>query len=372
MLVRVIKVKMLPDEYQSTELLRVFECFNAACNWISQIAFEQQAFRQVPLHTATYHEVRAQFGLPAQLTARAIGKVLEAYRRDKSQQIHFSEYSAVVYDERVFRLIGVTYASMTLLDGRQKIRLDCGSYQRRWLAGKPDMGQVDLLFDNGVFTLAISVRKPEPPPADTSGGMLGVDVGITEVASDSQGNQYSGDLVKACRRRYREFRRALQSCGTKGAKRRLCKIRNKQSRLVRWVNHNISRKIVKTALAARQAIALGNLTGIRERASGYSATMRWLMGGWSFAQLHTFITYKAAEAGIAVTLVDPRNTSRTCSQCGHCERANRKSQAKFLCLQCGFQINADENAARNIAVKGLETRAALVTQPLNVRLQPAL
>ena len=46
--------------------------------------------------------------------------------------------------------------------------------------------------------------------------------------------------------------------------------------------------------------------------------------------------------------VDPRNTSKTCSVCGHCEKANRKSQAEFLCQHCGFSANADWNAARNI------------------------
>ncbi len=359
MLVRVIKVKMLPTDEQKKEFLEVFRQFNAACNWISQVAFEQQVFRQVPLHAACYHEARERFGLPSQLTVRAIGKVLETYRRDKSIQPVFGDYSAVIYDERVFRLTGVTYASMTTLHGREKIRLDCGSYQRRWLAGKPNIGQVDLLYENGVFMLAISVRKPEPPSADTSNGMLGVDLGITEVATDSEGNQYSGEPVKACRRRYREFRRGLQSCGKKGAKRRLCKIRKKQSRFVRWANHNISKSIVSTAWNARKAIALENLTHIRQRADGYSANMRWLLGGWAFHQLRQFIEYKAAEAGIRVVLVDPRNTSRTCSQCGHCDKANRKSQASFLCLQCGFQSNADVNAACNIAYKGLETRAAL-------------
>ncbi|MGO9922629.1 MAG: zinc ribbon domain-containing protein [Isosphaeraceae bacterium] len=53
------------------------------------------------------------------------------------------------------------------------------------------------------------------------------------------------------------------------------------------------------------------------------------------------------------TSVDPRNTSRTCSECGHCEKANRKSQAVFLCKHCGFSANADGNAARNIAFLAL-------------------
>lgn len=357
MLVRVLKVKMSPTSEQVPLLMETIRQFNVACNWISQIAFEQKAFKQVPLHTACYYAVRAQFSLSSQLAVRAIGKVLETYRRDKSVQHVYGKYSAVVYDERIFRLEGVTFASMTLLHGREKIRLECGSYQRKYLAGKPNIGQVDLLFENGVFTLALSIRKPEPPTAHTSKGVLGVDLGITNVATDSEGNTYSGESVKACRRRYREFRRGLQSCGTKGAKRRLLKISRKQSRFVRHTNHVISKKIVQTALQAGKAIALENLTHIRQRANGYSAAMRWLMGNWAFSQLRTFIEYKSADVGLDVIAVNPRNTSRTCSHCQHCEKANRKSQASFLCLKCGFQTNADYNAALNIAVKGLETRA---------------
>ena len=83
------------------------------------------------------------------------------------------------------------------------------------------------------------------------------------------------------------------------------------------------------------------------------------MGNWAFFQLGSFVIYKAKEAGIAVYFVEPRHTSQTCSACGHCDQANRKSQSNFLCLQCGFQTNADYNAARNIACKGLETRASV-------------
>ena len=371
MLVRTIKVKISPDSEQSAALLEVFRQFNAACNWISQVAFAEKAFRQVPLHAACYHLCREKFGLPSQLAVRAVGKVLESYRADKSICHVFGPLSAVVYDERVFRLEGVTYASMTTMHGRTRIRLDCGSYQRKHLAKKPKLGQVDLLYDDGQFTLAISIRKPEPPAVQTS-GVLGVDMGIVSVAVDSEGHTYSGEAVKACRRRYRTFRAGLQKCGKKAAKRRLCAISRKQSRFVQWANHNISKQLVQTALLAGKALAVENLTGIRERANGFAAEMRWLMGNWAFSQLKQFVLYKAADVGLAVYQIDPRNTSRTCSVCGHCEKANRKSQVRFLCLKCGFQTNADFNAACNIAVKGLETRGEIVTRPIDVRLQPAL
>ena len=57
-----------------------------------------------------------------------------------------------------------------------------------------------------------------------------------------------------------------------------------------------------------------------------------------------------------VVYVNPAYTSQTCSRCGHGEKANRQSQAKFLCVACGFSAHADLNAAENI-------RRAAVNRP---------
>jgi putative transposase len=73
------------------------------------------------------------------------------------------------------------------------------------------------------------------------------------------------------------------------------------------------------------------------------------MNGWAFLQLREFIEYKSVIAGVPVVLVDPRNTSRTCPECDHCEKANRKSQSEFECRSCGHRSHADLAGARNVA-----------------------
>jgi transposase len=80
---------------------------------------------------------------------------------------------------------------------------------------------------------------------------------------------------------------------------------------------------------------------------------------WSFFQLRAFIAYKAALAGVRVVYVNPAYTSQTCSACGHCERANRKTQAQFLCTSCGFSAHAEVNAAVNIR-QNARGRAAVI------------
>jgi putative transposase len=84
--------------------------------------------------------------------------------------------------------------------------------------------------------------------------------------------------------------------------------------------------------------------------------------GWAFFQLRTFIGYKAKLDGIPVKIVDPRNTSRTCHECGHCEKLNRRSQSVFLCRRCGHSAHADLNAALNISVAGAKVSSPEVAQ----------
>lgn len=95
------------------------------------------------------------------------------------------------------------------------------------------------------------------------------------------------------------------------------------------------------------ASGLPYLKGIRLRVT-VRRPQRATLHSWAFGQLRAFVTYKAQRAGVAVHLVDPRNTSRTCPACGHCEKGNRKSQASFVCLSCGFAGLADKIAAVNI------------------------
>jgi putative transposase len=74
----------------------------------------------------------------------------------------------------------------------------------------------------------------------------------------------------------------------------------------------------------------------------------------AWGQFLTILEHKAEEAGVRMVRVPPAYTSQTCSQCGFCDKGNRKSQSEFCCLQCDFACNADVNAARNIRTKGLQ------------------
>jgi IS605 OrfB family transposase len=121
--------------------------------------------------------------------------------------------------------------------------------------------------------------------------------------------------------------------------------------LARDINHCIAKKIVTEAERTSRGIALEDLTGIRERAR-LRKPQRVTLNSWSFAQLGSFIGYKARRAGVPVVHVDPAWTSRTCAECGHPDKRNRVSQAMFTCRGCGVVAHADRNASRNIAARG--------------------
>src|SRR5262249_7361035 len=139
--------------------------------------------------------------------------------------------------------------------------------------------------------------------------------------------------------------------GTKGAKKKLRRMAGKEARFRRHENHRISKAIVEDAKGTGRGIALEDLKGIRGRLTARGSDARDRLSGWSFGQLHAFLAYKAERAGVPVVTVDPRNTSRTCAECDHCDQSNRKSQAEFVCEACGHRAYADRNAALNIRAR---------------------
>lgn len=115
-----------------------------------------------------------------------------------------------------------------------------------------------------------------------------------------------------------------------------------------------------------RGIALEDLKGIRDRVTVRKA-QRTSLHRWSFAQLRAFIGYKATLSGVPVVVVDPRNTSRTCPLCRCIDKANRRSQAEFVCTGCGHADHADHVGAVNIASRAAVNRPIASALPAGNR-----
>lgn len=348
-------LKLIPTPEQHHALLETMHAFNAACTYVAQVAFAEKTANKFELQRQVYGEVRGTYKLAAQLAIRCISKASEAYKRDKSIQPSFKPEGAIVYDERVMSFKGLLTVSLLTLQGRVLVPFRVGDYQQARL--DRIKGQADLIYRKRQFFLAVTLDVPTPEPHETT-DTLGIDLGIVNLATDSEGESFSGEAVEQTRQRMSALRGRLQKRGTRSAKRHLKKLSGKEARFRKNTNHVISKRIVQKACTHGQALAIEELRHIRSRTERtVRRSQRSKQSSWAFWQLRFFLQYKATLAGVSLHTVDPRNTSRTCSRCGHCEKANRQSQASFRCKSCGFVASADYNAALNIS-------RAEVMQPL--------
>lgn len=325
------------------------EAFNNACNDIAATCYTDHSASKFSIQKLVYHQVREKYGLSAQLTIRAIAKTCEAYKLNKKVQPKFKKRGCVTYDQRILSFKGLTHVSLTTLQGRKTFGIIVSEYYK----GRADRikGQVDLLYRDGEFYLYAACEQPEDTPINPE-NIIGVDMGVKNIAVTSDGEVFASDKVEQLRLRYLKLRSELQSKGTKESKRKLRQISGRERRFRSNTNHVISKQLVEKAKDTCSAIALEDLTGIRDRTTVRKA-QRAERHSWAFYQLRKFITYKAILKGVPVVVVDPRNTSRQCSICGHTEKANRKSQSDFCCRKCGHSENADYNAAKNIAARAM-------------------
>jgi IS605 OrfB family transposase len=98
-------------------------------------------------------------------------------------------------------------------------------------------------------------------------------------------------------------------------------------------------------------IAVEHLTHIRERMDNRDDQVKRQMHNWAFRELQEMLGYKAAEYGIRVEDIPPAFTSQTCSKCGHQSSTNRNSEGWFECNGCGYSVDGDYNASKNIGLK---------------------
>lgn len=182
-------------------------------------------------------------------------------------------------------------------------------------------------------------------------GFIGVDLGIANIATASNGYRAAGCGLNRHRNRQLALRRKLQAKATKSARRRLKNRRRKEQRHAANVNHIVSKKIVTEAERTSRGIALEDLGGIRQRVR-LKRSQRVTLHSWAFAQLGQFLAYKARRAGVPLVYVDPAYTSQECAQCHHIDKSNRVDQARFVCRGCGVVAHADRNASHVIAHRG--------------------
>jgi IS605 OrfB family transposase len=340
-----LQTQLLPERDHAARLKATVERFNEAAEWLAGKAFESGVSNKILLQRMHYGDIRERFGLSAQMAVRCIAQVCEAYKRDKTKRPHFRKHAAMPFDQRMMSFKGPDRVSLLTLNGRVVVPVVMGKYQtERFTHAK---GQADLVLrKDGKWFLLVTVDLPDGVPTPAT-DFVGIDLGIVNIATDSDGGVHTGEAIEKTRRRHHKNRRQFQKRRSKGAKKRLRKLAGREARFRRHENHCIAKGIVATAKGTGRGIALEDLKGIRQRTEKrLRKRQRSRHSGWAFAQLRAFLEYKAGLAGVPIVLVDPHNSSRTCSMCGHCAKENRPNRDTFRCQHCSYSVMADLNSAR--------------------------
>ncbi len=250
------------------------------------------------------------------------------------------------------------------------LRLYSGEYQ---MCGS----SIQLGKNGNKIILNLSMEIPVKEKELDEDTVVGVDMGVAVPAMCALNNDPykreacgDGEAFLNIRTKIQSQRRRLQkglrdTAGGHGRKKKLQaleKIKKREANFVESYCHLISRRVVDFALANNaKYINIENL-------AGYD-TSEFILRNWSYYKLQQYITYKAAMYGIVVRKVNPCYTSQVCSECGHWEEGQRKSQEKFECGNSDCKshtrwkrgMNADFNAARNIAKSTLFMESGQVT-----------
>ncbi|MBV8887288.1 MAG: transposase [Chroococcidiopsidaceae cyanobacterium CP_BM_RX_35] len=359
----VCKLNPTPDQIAKIEA--TLKAFADACNYTNE-RVKPQITNKTTIQNIVYEDLRSKFGLAANLAVRACARV-GANRKTakvKSKPVKQFKPTSADYDARIFSFWEEDWAvSLTTVDGRERIKLNAGNYQRGKLKGqKPTSAQLCKHRD-GQYYIHVQIKDDAPTPR-SSNNVIGIDFGRTDIAVTSNGDKWDGKQLTKTRDRYARTRASLQrkaSTRTRSTRRRarqiLVRLSGRERRFQTWLNHNISKFIILSALTNKCLVAIEDLTGIRERTNTQPRTKeeRRRSNSWSFFQLRTFLEYKGLQSGVEVIAISPRYTSRTCHKCLHIHPDPDKSYRsgkRFKCGHCGWKGDADENGSQVIRIVG--------------------
>ncbi|MFP4317882.1 MAG: RNA-guided endonuclease InsQ/TnpB family protein, partial [Phormidium sp.] len=345
--------------------------FAKACHFANQTV-NPKITNKNRIQGEVYKAIREQFKLTANLAVRACARVAANRKTAKLKNRPVKQFkpTSADYDARVFSYREKDQTvSLSTVAGRVRIPLVLGNYQIGKLKGKTPTSATLSKHRDGKLYIHIQVKDDVPPPQEAK-DVIGIDLGRRDLAVTSEGQSWSGESVNRIRERFARVRASVQAKGTKGAKRLLKRLSRRERRYQSWVNHNISKQIVRRAKDTQSIIALEDLTGIRERTNRQprSQSERRRSNSWAFYQLRLFVDYKAVKEGVEVVRVRPAYTSQTCHNCLHIHPQKGKSYRSgktFKCGHCGWKGDADLNGATMIKLLGESVSLPKTRNPLS-------
>ncbi|WP_458207503.1 RNA-guided endonuclease InsQ/TnpB family protein [Haladaptatus sp. NG-SE-30] len=304
-----------------------------------------------------YDELRERTDLGSQHAVLATHRAAEAIKGalDRGDDPKKPEFTSptVVYDTRTMTLFEDRSVSLTTTAERVHGDLDVpeGGYQSRYLDDdRWEPAKSALRYRDGEFTLHLGFRTPRPEvePPDDDATVLGVSLGVENLAVTSTARFFSGSELAHRYREFTDLRADLRETGTRSARRTLRQAGDHADNFVRDTLHEVAGGIIEEAQRhGCSVVAFGELEAVRELLSDTESFHTWV-----FDRLFEFVAYRAAEHGITVVQVNPEYTSQRCTGCGFTHPQNRDvDNNHFECLKCGNEANDDYNAAKNVGFR---------------------
>ncbi len=242
--------------------------------------------------------------------------------------------------------------------------------QSQELVGQPKNITVDQRGQHWYVSIQTELEVEQPKPTATS--IVGGDLGIARFLTLSNGEYFSPlNSFRKLEKKLAKLQRT-KARRTKGAqnwqkiKRKITKLHiqivNARNDYLHKLSHNLSKnhavvvlEDLKVANMSKSAKGTIEEPGMNVKAkSGLNKSI--LDQGW--AEFKRQLGYKLEWLGGLLVLVDPKNTSRCCPECGHTSKDNRTTQERFLCVECGYEENADFVGAVNVLKRAGHVRLA--------------
>ena len=251
-----------------------------------------------------------------------------------------------------------------------------------------------LSLNAGKWYVSIQTEREVVQPVPTASTAIGIDMGITRFATLSDGtfvaplNSFKKHEQRLARYQRRMSRKAKFSKNWHKAKRKVQAIHTRIGNARRDYLHKTSTTISQNhAMVCIEDLQVRNMSksaagnaeqpGKNVRAKG-GLNKAILDQGWF--EFRRQLAYKFSWNGGTLVAVPAHNTSRTCPCCGHVAKENRLTQAKFLCVDCGYEENADVVGAMNVLARGHRVAACgedgsgrgrkITTKPASVKQEP--
>jgi putative transposase len=344
-------------KWKINALREAMESFRRAVNdWID-VAWEHKVADR-SLHSLAYKELRRKYpNLYSNSLQDAMNWAIQIVKTElKLNPDEKPEFETLMVSFKNVDFRFENNGFVVPLNGRRVyIPVYVAKRHYKWLMnGK--FGRLYFKEEDGEIYAYLTVKVEEKPTYEPK-LWFGVDLGVHNlvVVADSKGREilrFDGETVN----RYKELlekERAMRQRRQMREFKKRHKLGHKHRNFSNYVNHVIAKEIVRKAKEYQACIVLEKLKGVRRRTARKPKRVRKLLHRWSYHDLIQKIKYKAKLEGVPVIEVSPRNTSKTCSECGFVYKRFR-DQRLFHCPNCGLIIDRDLNASINIARKGME------------------